>query len=151
MASNAAMSSVITLWCAEVVRYTTDVFHSYNCCSDKHASSCWTFSRQWISNRFITSQLKKWTTECCPPLEHVASWVAILTLLLRRLVVSLQSTVTWRQLFNPWVSLMSTYKTNVLCFEFVTQFSNFHLTLLRMYSLSFVSNFSPMSCTHEYF
>ena len=59
MASNAAMSSVVTLWCAEVVCYTTDVFHSNNCCSDKHASSCWTFSRQWISIRFITSLLKK--------------------------------------------------------------------------------------------
>jgi hypothetical protein len=58
----------------------------------------------------------------CPSLVHVASGAAIFTLLLRRRVAFLHRTATCRPLFKPRVSLLSTYKTIELCFEFLLQF-----------------------------
>jgi hypothetical protein len=52
---------------------------SYTCCSDRHASSYWTFICRWISMGFTPSVLKKRMTEHCsfwcmlqagPPLLH---------------------------------------------------------------------------------
>jgi len=48
--------------------------HSYTCCSDRHASPYWTFTRRWISMGFTPSLLKKRMTERCSPLVHVTSW-----------------------------------------------------------------------------
>jgi len=59
-------------------------------------------------------------TERCYSLVHVASGAAIFTLLLRHLVAFLHRTVAYQPLFNPWVSLLSTYKTIQLCFEFLS-------------------------------
>ena len=56
-------------------------------------------------------------TERCY-LLHVASGAAIFTLLLCRYVAFLHRTVTCRPLFKPSVSLLSTYNTIELCFEF---------------------------------
>ena len=41
---------------------------------------------------------------------HVSSGAAFFTLLLRRRVAFLHRTATCRPLFNPWVSLLSTYR-----------------------------------------
>jgi hypothetical protein len=46
--------------------------HSYTYCSDRHASSYWTFIRRWISMGFTRSLLKKRTTERCSSLMHVS-------------------------------------------------------------------------------
>ena len=96
--------------------------HSYTCCSDRHASPYWTFIRRWISMGFTSSLLKKRMTERCSSLVHVASGAAIFTLLLRRRVVFVHRTATCRPLFKPSVSQLSTYKTIVLCFEFLSPF-----------------------------
>jgi len=108
--------------------------HSYTCCSDRHASPYWTSIRRWISMGFTPSLLKKRTTEHCSFLMHVASEAAIFTLLLRRRVAFLHRTATCRPLSKPWVSLLSTYKTVELCFEFLSRFKDFHLTLSRRYA-----------------
>ena len=78
--------------------------HSYTCCSDRHASPYWTFIRRWISMGCTSSNLKKRMTEHCSSLVHVASGVAIFTLLLRRRVAFLHRAATCRPLFKPWVS-----------------------------------------------
>ena len=96
--------------------------HSYTCCSDRHASPYRTFIRRWISMGFTPSLFKKRMTERCSSLVHVASGAAIFTLLLRRRVAFLHLTTTCRPLFKPWVSLLSTYKTIELCFEFLSHF-----------------------------
>ena len=83
----------------------------YTCCSDRHASPYWTFIRRRISMGFTP-------TERCSSLVHVASGAALFTLLLRRRVAFLHRTATCRPLFKPWVSLLWTYKTIDLCFEF---------------------------------
>jgi hypothetical protein len=49
---------------------------------------------------FTTLLLKKWMTECYS-LVHVASWAAIFTLLLRRLVAFLHRAAAFQPLFNP--------------------------------------------------
>jgi len=61
-------------------------------------------------------------TERCSSLVHVASWAATCTLLLRRRVAILHRTATCRPLFKPSVSLLLTYKTFELYFEFLSQF-----------------------------
>jgi hypothetical protein len=94
---------------------TNFLVHSYTCCSDRHASPFWTFIRRWISMRFTPSVFKK-------RMVHVASGAAIFTLLLHRRVAFLHRTATCRPLFKPWVSLLSTYKTIELCFEFLSHF-----------------------------
>ena len=104
----------------EVVPFMNFLVHSYTCCSDRHASPYWTFICQWISMGFIPSLLKKRMTERCSSLVHVASRAAIFTLLLCRRVAFLHLTTTRRPLFKPWVSLLSTYKTVELCFEFLS-------------------------------
>jgi len=78
---------------------------------------------------FAPSLLKKQMTECCSLLVHFAGGAAIFTLLLRRRVAFLHLTTTCRPLFKPSVSLLSTYKTIELCFEFLSHFYGFHLTL----------------------
>ena len=50
------------------VCYRRNVVHElpsplYTCCSDRHASSYWTFIRRWISIGFTTSLLKKRMTD----------------------------------------------------------------------------------------
>jgi len=61
-------------------------------------------------------------TERCYSLVHVASGAAIFTLLLRHRIAFLHCTATCQPLFNPWVSLLSTYKTIELCFKFLSHF-----------------------------
>ena len=73
---------------------------------------------RWVS----TLHYKKRMTERCSSLVHVASGAVIFTLLLRRGVAFLHRTATCRPLFKPWVSLLSTYKTIELCFEFLSHF-----------------------------
>ena len=123
------------LWChyslcltkSRRVCYRTNVVHvllvhSYNCCTDRHASPFWTFICRWMSMGFTPSLLSKRLTERCSSLVYVASGAAIFTLLLRRRVAFLHRTATCRPLFNPWVSLLSTCKIFELCFEFLSHF-----------------------------
>ena len=133
MALTAAMASDVTTRCAwpgrgepvtELMPFMNFLVHSYTCCSDRHASPYWTFFRRWISMGF-TPSLR------CSSLVHVASGAATFTLLLRRRVAFLHRTATCRPLFKPWVSLLSTYKRIELCFEFLSHFYSFHLTLPR--------------------
>ena len=131
MASTAAMRSGVTTGCAwpgrgesvtEIMPFINFLVHSYNCCSDRHVSPYWTFIHQWISMGFTPSVLKKRMTEFCSSLVHVAKGAAIFTLLLLRRVAFLHHTATCRPLFKLWVSLLSTYKTIELCFEFLSHF-----------------------------
>jgi len=78
---------------------------------------------------FAPSVLKNRMTGRCSSLVHVASGAAVFTLLLRRHVAFLHRTATCRPLFKPSVSVLSTYKTIELCFEFLSHFQGFHLTL----------------------
>ena len=96
--------------------------HSYTCCSDRHASPHWTFIRRWILMGFNPSVLKIRVTGRCSSLAYVASGDASFTLLLRRRVAYLHRTATCRPLVKPSVSLLSTYKTIEMCFEFLSQF-----------------------------
>jgi len=61
-------------------------------------------------------------TERCTSLVHIASGAAIFILLLRHRVTFLHRTATCRPLFKPSVSLLLTYKTIELCFEFLSHF-----------------------------
>ena len=131
MASTAAMASGVTTKCAwpgqeksvtELMPFMNFLVHSYTCCCNRHASPYWTFIHQWISMGFTPSLLKKRMTERCSSLMHVASRGAIFTLLLCRCVAFLHRTATCRPLFKPRVSLLSTYKTIELCFEFLSHF-----------------------------
>ena len=140
MASTAAMTSGVTTGCAwpglresvtDLMPFMNFLVHSYTCCSDRHASPCWTVILRWISMGFTPSLLKKRMTDRCSSLMHAASGAAIFTLLLRRRVAFLHHTATCRPLFKPSVSLLSTYKTIELCFEFLSHFWSFHLTLPR--------------------
>ena len=106
----------------ELVPFMKFLVHSYTCCSDRHASPYWTFIRRWILMGFTPSLLKKWMTEHCSLLVHVASRAAIFTLLLCRCVTFLYLTNTCRPLFKPSVPLLSPYKTIELCFEFLSHF-----------------------------
>ena len=92
----------------ELMLFMNFLFHSYTCCSDRHASPYWNFIRRWISMGFTPSLLKKRMTERCSSLVHVASGASIFTLLLRRRVAFLHRTATCRPLFKPSVSLLST-------------------------------------------
>jgi len=80
---------------------------------------------------FTPSLLQKRMTERCSSLVHVAIGAAIFALLLRRRVAFLHRTATCRPLFKPSVSLLSTYKTIELWFEFLSHFQCFRLTLPR--------------------
>jgi hypothetical protein len=95
---------------------------SYTCCSDRHASPYWAFICRWISMGFTPSLLKRRMTERSTCWCMLQSGAAIFTLLLRRRVAFLHHTATCRPLFIPWVSLLSTYKTNELWFEFLLHF-----------------------------
>jgi hypothetical protein len=116
----------------ELMLFMNFLVHSYTCYSDRHASPYWTFILRWISMGFTPSLLKKkGMTERCSSLVHVASGAAIFTLLLRRRVAYLHLTATCRPHFKPWTSLLSAYKTVELCFELLSHFYGFHLTLPR--------------------
>ena len=80
---------------------------------------------------FTPSLFNKRMTERCSSLVLVAPGAAIFTQLLRRRVAFLHLTTTCRPLFKPSVSLLSTCKTIELCFEFLSHFYGFHLTLPR--------------------
>ena len=131
MTSTVAMASGVTTGCAwpgrgetvtELMPFMNFLVRSSTCRSDRHASPCWTFIRQWISTCFTPSALKKRITERSSSLVHVASGATIFTLLLRRRVAFLHCTATCRPLFKSSVSLLSTYKTIELCFEFLSHF-----------------------------
>ena len=47
----------------ELIPFMNFLVHSYTCCSDRHASSYWTFIRQWISMGFTPSLFKKQMTD----------------------------------------------------------------------------------------
>ena len=108
----------------ELMPFMNFLVHLYTCCSDRHASLYWTFIRRWISMGFTPSLLKKkkLMTERCSSLVHVVSGATIFTLLLRHRVAFLHRTAACQPLFKPWVSLLSTYKTIELCFEFLSHF-----------------------------
>jgi hypothetical protein len=89
---------------------------------------------------FIPSLLKKRLTERCSSLVHVASGAAVFTLLLRRHLAFLHLTTTCRPLFNPSVSLLSTYKTIELCFEFLSHFLRFSFGSPSYLSIHCVTN-----------
>ena len=131
MASTAAMACGVTTGCAwpgrgesvaELMPFMNFLVHLYTCCSDRHASPYWTFICWWISMGFTPSLLKKPMTERCSSLVHVASGAAIFTLLKHCRIAFLHRTATCRPLFKPWVSLLSTYTTIELCFEFLSDF-----------------------------
>ena len=133
MASTAAMPSGVTTGCAwpgrgesvkELMLFINFLVHWYTCCGDRHASPYWTFICRWISMGFTPSfhYFKKRMTDRCSSLVHVAGGAAVFTLLLHRRVAFLHCTATCRSLFKPWVSLLSTYKTMELCFEFLSHF-----------------------------
>jgi hypothetical protein len=84
---------------------------------------------------FTPSLLKKRMTERCFSLVHVASGAAIFTLLLCCRVAFLHCTATCQPLFRPWVSLLSTYKTIELCFEFLSHFFKVFNWLSLVYQL----------------
>jgi len=124
-------ASGVTIWCAwpgrgesvtELMPFTNFLVHAYTCCSNRHASPSWTLICRWILMGFTPSLLKKWMTECCSSLVHVASGAVIFTLLLHHRVAFLHHNVTCRPLFKQWVPLSSTYKTSELCFEFLSHF-----------------------------
>jgi len=106
----------------ELMPFVNFLFHLYISCSDRHASPYWTPIRRWISMGFTPSLLKKRMRERCSSFVHVASGAAIFTLLLRRRVAFLHRTATCQPLFKQWASLLSTYKTIELCFEFLSHF-----------------------------
>jgi len=90
----------------ELMPFMNFLVHLYICCSDRHASSYWTFIRRWISIDFTPSLLKKRMIERCSSSVHFAIEAAIFTLLLRRRVAFLHITAACRPLFKPWVSLL---------------------------------------------
>ena len=92
---------------------------------------------------FTPSLLKKRMTERCSSMVHVASGASIFILLLRRRVAFLHRTATCQSLFKPSVSLLSTYKTIELCFEFLLHFYGFHLTLPRKMCVLFLPTNLP--------
>jgi hypothetical protein len=98
----------------ELMPFMNFFVHSYTCCSDRLASPYWTFIRRWISMVFTPS------LHCS--LVHVASEVAVFTLLRRRRVAFLHRTATCRQLFKPWITLLPTYRKIQQCFEFLLHF-----------------------------
>ena len=131
MASTTAMASGVTTRCAwprrgesvtGLMPFMSFLVHSHTCCSDRHALPYWIFIRRWISMGFTSSLLQKRMTERCSSLVHVASGAARFTLLLRRRVAFLHRTAICRPHFKPWASLLSTYKTIELCFEFLSHF-----------------------------
>ena len=131
MASTAVMASGVTTRCAcpgrgesvtELMPFMNFLVQLYTCCSDRHASPYWTFICRWISMGFTPWLLKKRMIECCSSLVHIASGAATFTLLLRRRVAFLYRTTICRLLFKPSVSLLPTYKTMELCFEFLSHF-----------------------------
>ena len=131
LASTAAMASGVTTRCAwpgqgecvtALMLFMNFLVHLYIGCSDRHASPYWTFIRRWILMGFTPSPFKKRMTERCSYLVHVASGAVIFTLLLCRRIAFLHRTATWLPHFKPWVSLLSTYKTMKLCFEFLSHF-----------------------------
>ena len=75
----------------ELTPFMNFLVHSYTCCSDRHASSYWTYIRRLISMAFTPSLLRKRVIERFSSLMHVASGAAIFTLLLRRRVAFLHA------------------------------------------------------------
>ena len=131
MASTVAMPSGVTTQCAwsgrgesgtELMPFTNFLVHPHTCCSDRHASPYCTSNRRWISMGFAPSVLKKRMMERCSSSVHIASGAATFTLLLGRHVAFLHRTATCRPLFKQRVSLLPTYKTIELCFEFLSHF-----------------------------
>jgi hypothetical protein len=94
--------------------------HSYTCSSDRDASPYWTFIRWWISMGLTPSLLKKTDDRTLFFFGACYMRAAISTLLLRRRVAFLHRTTTCQPLFNPSVTLLSTYKTIEVCFEFLS-------------------------------
>jgi hypothetical protein len=112
----------------ELTPFMKFLVKSYTCCSDRQ-----NFIRRWISMGFTPFTTQKTDDRRCSSVVHVARGAAIFTQLLHRRVAFLHRTATCRSLLKPWVSLLSTYKTTELCFEFLSHFSVFHLTLPRIY------------------
>jgi hypothetical protein len=74
MVSTAAMASGVTTRCAwpgrgqfvtELMSFMNFLFNSYTCCSDRHASSYWTFIRRWISMGFHPFTTLFFFGACC--------------------------------------------------------------------------------------
>ena len=145
MTPTAAMASGVTTGCAwpgrgetvtELMPFMNFLVHSYTCCSYRHASPYWTFICRWISVGFTHSLFKNRRHNAVLLWCVFASGTAIFTLLLRRRVAFLHRTATCRPLFKPSVSLLSTYKTVELWFEFLSHFYDFHLTVPRTWHTS---------------
>ena len=131
MASTAAMASGGTTRCAwpdlgesvtDLTPFRNFLFHSYTCCSDRHASPYWTSIRRWISMGFTPSLRKKRMTERCSSLVHVASGPPSLHYCC---AVVLRSSIVLPPVGHfskPWVSLLPTYRTIERCFEFLSHY-----------------------------
>ena len=140
MTSTAAMPSGVTTGCAwpgrgesvtELMLFTNFLVHSYTCYSDRHASPYWTFIRRWISMGFTPSLPKKWITERCSSLVHVASGDAIFTLLLRRSVEFCIVLPPVGHSSNYHITAVNWQKIE-LRFEFFFAHLRIHLTLTRI-------------------
>jgi len=86
---------------------------------------------------FTPSLLKKRKTGRCSSLVHVASGATTFTLLLRRRVAFLHHAATCQPPYKPSASLLSTYKTIELGFEFLSHFYGFHLTFPHIFLFTF--------------
>ena len=139
MASTAAMPSGVNTRCAwpgrgesgtELMPFMNFLFHSYTCCSDRHASSYWTFIRRWISMGFTPSVPKNgWQ-------NAFILWCILQAdppslLLLRRRVAFLHRTATCRPLFKLWVSLLSSYRQSSCVSNFYRTFKFAQCSCIR--------------------
>ena len=114
-----------TSWSTRTLAVLTDMHH--------HTELPFVDEFRWVSPLHYLKRM----TERCSSLVHVANRAAIFTLLLRRRVPFLHRTATCRPLFKPWVSLLSTYKTIELCFEFLLYFKVF-ICLLRVHTHTYI-------------
>jgi hypothetical protein len=92
MASTFAVASGVTTRCAwlgreesltELMPLMIFLVHWYTCCSDGHASPCWTFIRRWLSMVLTPSLLKKtddrkvfFFAACCKRCHHLYTTAA---------------------------------------------------------------------------
>ena len=131
MPSTAALPSGVTTGCAwpgrgqsvtELMAFMNCLVHRYTCCSDRHASLYWTFIGRWTSMCFTPSLLKRKDNRTLFFFGACSKEAAIFTLLLRRRVTFPHRTATCLPLFNPSVSLLSTYTTIELRLECLSHF-----------------------------
>jgi hypothetical protein len=83
--STTAMASGVTTRCArpgrqfvtELMSFMNFLFHSYTCCSDRHASPYWTFIHRWISMGFHPFTTLFFFGACCKRGGHLYPTIAL--------------------------------------------------------------------------